>query len=70
MLLRNTEQMASSFLRTPWLTYDNVVSFEIMLENGSIAEASERTNQDLFWVLPGGGNNFNIVTKVVLEILS
>ncbi|KAK1749452.1 bifunctional solanapyrone synthase [Echria macrotheca] len=46
---------------------DNVVSFEVVLANSSIVMASEDSNPHLYWALRGGGNNFGIVTSVVLE---
>lgn len=45
------------------LAADNVRSMEIVLGNGTIAEASAEVNQDLFWALKGGGPNFGIVTR-------
>lgn len=45
----------------------NVLSYEIVLADGSIATASETSNPDLFCVLKGGGNNFGIVTRVTLR---
>ncbi|KAL4926705.1 FAD-binding oxidoreductase [Aspergillus undulatus] len=49
------------------LACDNVLSFEIVLSNGTIATASHTNNQRLFKALKGGGNNFGIVTKVELR---
>lgn len=40
----------------------------MVLANGSVVKASETENSDLFWALKGGGNNFGIVTKVVIEV--
>ncbi len=42
---------------------DQVVNYEVVLADGSIVNANERTNPDLFRVLKGGGNNFGIVTR-------
>ncbi|KAI3332048.1 FAD-binding domain-containing protein [Xylariaceae sp. AK1471] len=42
---------------------DNVVSYEVVLADGRIVEASTTSNPDLFWALKGGTNNFGIVTK-------
>jgi FAD/FMN-containing dehydrogenase len=46
---------------------NNVVDFEIVLANGTIANANANSNQDLFAVLKGGGNNFGIVTTYTLK---
>ncbi|KUI57762.1 Bifunctional solanapyrone synthase [Cytospora mali] len=40
-----------------------VINYEVVLADGSIVDANEKTNQDLFRVLKGGGNNFGIVTR-------
>jgi FAD/FMN-containing dehydrogenase len=40
-----------------------VVKYEVVLADGSVVEASNETNSDLFKVLKGGGNNFGIVTR-------
>ncbi|KAL2820989.1 hypothetical protein BDW59DRAFT_174312 [Aspergillus cavernicola] len=42
---------------------DQVVNYEVVLANGSIVNANDKTNPDLFRVLKGGGNNFGIVTR-------
>ncbi|CAE6485865.1 unnamed protein product [Rhizoctonia solani] len=48
------------------LTIDTVTAFEVVLPNGTITTATERTNSDLFFGLKGGFNNFGIVTKFTL----
>ncbi|KAK3301730.1 uncharacterized protein B0T15DRAFT_423539 [Chaetomium strumarium] len=45
------------------LTCDTVKKFNVVLPNGTITEASERRNRDLFWALKGGLNRFGIVTS-------
>lgn len=40
------------------LACDNVASFEVVLANGSLIEASSALHPDLFWALKGGSNNF------------
>ncbi|CAG8979684.1 hypothetical protein HYALB_00003915 [Hymenoscyphus albidus] len=45
------------------LAADNVENFEIVLADGSVANANAQSNADLFWSLKGGGPNFGIVTK-------
>ncbi|KAL2857738.1 hypothetical protein BJY01DRAFT_242160 [Aspergillus pseudoustus] len=41
-------------------TCDQVVNYEVVLADGSIVNANDKTNPDLFRVLKGGGNNFGI----------
>lgn len=48
-------------------TCDSALSFEVVLANGSIVEASDAQNQDLLFALRGGNNNFGIVTRITLE---
>ena len=42
---------------------DNLVSARLVLSNGSIVEASDSHNHDLFWAIRGAGHNFGIVTS-------
>ncbi|KAH8662486.1 hypothetical protein BX600DRAFT_513317 [Xylariales sp. PMI_506] len=42
---------------------DQVLNYEIVLADGTIAEANESVNPDLFRALKGGSNNFGIVTR-------
>ncbi|KAI1767900.1 putative FAD-binding oxidoreductase [Hypoxylon sp. FL1150] len=50
---------------------DNVVNYEVVTSRGSVINASAQSNQDLFWALKGGSNNFGyeagIVTKFTLK---
>ncbi|CAD6448469.1 90d15712-ad23-465f-ab5d-77012b1c94e3 [Sclerotinia trifoliorum] len=48
------------------LTCDTVVSFNLVLPNGTITTV-DSTNPDLFFALKGGLNRFGIVTSVVLK---
>lgn len=48
-------------------TCDTVIAFEVVLADGSIVEASEEQNVDLFHGLCGGSNNFGIVTRIDLK---
>ncbi|KAF1845473.1 Glucooligosaccharide oxidase [Cucurbitaria berberidis CBS 394.84] len=41
----------------------NIIQYEIVLANGSIAIASKTQNSDLWRALKGGSNNFGIVTR-------
>lgn len=45
---------------------DDVLSFEIVLANGTVVTASESSDRDLYWALRGGGNNFGIVTQMTM----
>ncbi|KAK9769878.1 putative FAD binding domain-containing protein [Seiridium cardinale] len=46
---------------------DNVLSYEVVLANGTIVTASDSENTDLFWALKGGSSNFGIVTSFTLR---
>ncbi|TGJ87291.1 hypothetical protein E0Z10_g1486 [Xylaria hypoxylon] len=48
-------------------TFDSVVSFEVVLGDGTLVTASADKNPDLLWALRGGGNNLGIVTRVDLQ---
>lgn len=41
-----------------------MVNFQVVLADGSIANANANTNLDLFFALKGGNNNFGIVTNI------
>lgn len=42
---------------------DQVVNYEIVLADGTITNANETENPDLFRVIKGGSNNYGIVTR-------
>lgn len=42
---------------------DNIMSYEVVLGNGTQVVANTTSYIDLFWVLKGGANNFGVVTK-------
>ncbi|KAI0296943.1 hypothetical protein B0F90DRAFT_1743576 [Multifurca ochricompacta] len=44
------------------LTVDNMAGYELVLPNGTITNVTSK-NEDLWFALRGGGNNFGIVTK-------
>lgn len=46
---------------------DAVLSYDIVLANGTIVTASSEHNQELFWALKGGSNQFGIVTQFTLQ---
>lgn len=47
---------------------DGVHSFEMVLADGRLVTASQRSNPDLFKAQKGGGNNFGIVTRYNLRL--
>ncbi|KAI0289880.1 hypothetical protein B0F90DRAFT_1825825 [Multifurca ochricompacta] len=48
------------------LGIDNIVAYEFVLPNGTIKTVTE-SDQDLWFALRGGGNNFGVVTKYILK---
>lgn len=49
------------------LTSDAVRKLRIALWNGTIIEASEDVNSDLYWGMRGAGQNFGIVIETTYE---
>jgi len=45
------------------LALDAVVGVTVVLADGSVVEASEKVNPDLFWGIRGAGSNFGIVAS-------
>lgn len=48
---------------------DTVVNYEVVLADGTVAQANKTSNQDLFWALKGGSSNFGIVTRFDMETI-
>ncbi|KAI3321032.1 FAD-binding domain-containing protein [Xylariaceae sp. AK1471] len=48
---------------------DSVVNFEVVLANGTIINANQTNNADLWQALKGGSSNFGIVTRFDMEAL-
>jgi FAD/FMN-containing dehydrogenase len=46
---------------------DTVVSFDLVLPNGTFTTVSEKSDSDLFFGLKGGLNNFGIITGVTMK---
>ncbi|KAF4549947.1 FAD-binding domain-containing protein 74 [Elsinoe fawcettii] len=42
---------------------DQVVSYEVVVGNGTLVTASAQSEPDLFWALKGGNSNFGLVTS-------
>lgn len=62
------------------LVVDNVLTYEVVLANGTVVEARGNDNSataignnshaDLHWALKGGNNNFGVVTSLQLRLIS
>ncbi len=50
------------------LVVDNLISAQIVTADGRLLRASATENEDLFWVIRGGGGNFGIATEFVLQL--
>ncbi|KAL9024541.1 MAG: hypothetical protein Q9196_006446 [Gyalolechia fulgens] len=49
---------------------DNIMGYEIVLGNGTVAYASAGSNPDLWLALKGGSNNFGIITRFDVATIS
>lgn len=49
---------------------DNVLSYDVVLGNGTQVTAAKDSHPDLFWALKGGANNYGVVTKFTLKTYS
>ncbi|KAK3356883.1 hypothetical protein B0T25DRAFT_497640 [Lasiosphaeria hispida] len=49
------------------LAVDWIVGATVVLANGTVVQASEKENPDLFWALRGSGSNFGIVSSFLFK---
>ncbi|RMZ74576.1 histidine kinase HHK3p [Pyrenophora seminiperda CCB06] len=49
------------------LVCNNIIEYQVVVADGSIATASEKENTNLWKALKGGGNNFGIVTRFTVR---
>lgn len=57
------------FINKYGFAMDNVVSYDVVLGNGTQVTANATSCKDLFWALKGGANNFGVVTKFIFQTL-
>ena len=49
------------------LSIDNILGAQVVLADGSVVEANENENPDLYWAIRGGGGNFGVVTSITAQ---
>ncbi|KAK8036503.1 FAD-binding domain-containing protein [Apiospora marii] len=52
-----------------WSSIHGLACSKVVLGNGSIVNANQKSNPDLWWALKGGGANFGIVTRFDIETI-
>ncbi len=50
------------------LSIDNILGAQVVLADGSVVNANENENDDLYWALRGGGGNFGVVTSLTMRL--
>jgi FAD/FMN-containing dehydrogenase len=50
------------------LALDNLVAADVVLADGRIVTAESGSDEDLFWALRGGGENFGVVTEMRIRL--
>ena len=57
---------------TPWvgLGIDDVLSYDIVLYDGTPVTASPTEHDDLYWALKGGGSGFGVITSLTTAVIS
>ncbi|KAF3484372.1 bifunctional solanapyrone synthase [Arthroderma uncinatum] len=61
----------SFFSNRDGLAVDNVRNYEVVLADGKVVNANidKKENEDLYWALKGGNNNFGVVTHFDLNVI-
>eukprot|EP00984_Skeletonema_dohrnii_P023332 scaffold12427_cov78-Skeletonema_dohrnii-CCMP3373.AAC.2 len=57
---------------TPWvgLGIDDVLSYDIVLYDGTNVTASKDNHKDLYWALQGGGSGYGVITSLETAVIS
>jgi FAD/FMN-containing dehydrogenase len=55
-------------LRKYGLTIDDLLAAEVVTADGRLLRADARSHPDLFWAIRGGGGNFGVVTRLLLQL--
>jgi FAD/FMN-containing dehydrogenase len=50
------------------MTVDNLIGADVVLPSGELVHANDRSHEDLFWAIRGGGGNFGIVTSFEYQL--
>ena len=50
------------------LSIDNILGAQVVLADGSVVNANENENDDLYWAIRGGGGNFGVVTSLTMRL--
>jgi hypothetical protein len=50
------------------LSIDNILGAQVVLADGSVVNANEDENPDLYWAIRGGGGNFGVVTSITARL--
>jgi FAD/FMN-containing dehydrogenase len=54
--------------RAAGLSIDNILGAQVVLADGSVVNADENENPDLYWAIRGGGGNFGVVTSITSRL--
>ena len=56
---------------TPWvgLGVDDVLSYDIVLYDGTFVTANATSHSDLYWALRGGGSGFGVITSLETAVI-
>ncbi|CAM1501168.1 Fc.00g103300.m01.CDS01 [Cosmosporella sp. VM-42] len=50
------------------LTIDNLISAQVVLADGTVVEASDDKDADLFWAIRGAGAQFGVATRFICRV--